>query len=248
MLAHMRPHTGAPDGDDAAAAPVELLCAEADQALQQLQGNNSNTGASPSWTSSSEDSASAPAGTQDEENSSIDSTIEGLFSGVPQDEQSMWLDEQIAEAELLRQLEDSDSPVEATAQLGLPMFPDLAHFDGGASSGSNTNSSGGHSSAPGAGAEAAMNSVGKDGSAKTGSKCIVMSLNSVASMPELDENYITPAGSPRKQAASAPPVLDMRCARSDSLASAGASRPACDPVMRSLPCNSSGELSLTYSP
>jgi len=55
VQAHTPPHMGASDGDDAA-APVELLCAEADHALQQLQGNDS----SASWTSSSEDTSNAP--------------------------------------------------------------------------------------------------------------------------------------------------------------------------------------------
>ena len=65
-------------------------------------------------------------------------------------------------------------------------------------------------------------------------------------MPELDENYRTPAGSPRKQAASAPPMLDVRFARSDSLSSA-ASHPSLDPRKHSA-CRSSGELRPIKSP
>ena len=218
----MQPHMRAPDGDDAAVAPVEMLCAEADRALQQLQGNVSN-GSSSSWTTSSDDSA--PGG--DRDNSSTDSSM--VLGVSAADEASMWVDEQIAEAELLQHLEDSDSPVEATAQLSLPMFPELAPLDG---------------------QPAALNtqrSEGADGTLSKGSAAreaacadVGLSLHSAASAPELDEkDFVTPAGSPRKQAASAPPMLDMRFARSDSLASA-ASHPSCDLRKLSAECQSSG--------
>ena len=222
MQAHMRPHLRAPDGDDAAVAPVELLCAEANQVLQQLQGNVSND-SSPSWTTSSDDSA--PGG--DEDNSSIDSSM--VLGVSTADEASMWVDEQIAEAELLQQLEDSDSPVEATAQLSLPMFPDLAPLNGQPAAPNTQRSKGAYAqpSKESAASEAAGASVGLD-------------LHSAASVPELDEkDFVTPAGSPRKQAASAPPVLDLRFARSDSLASA-ASHPSCDSRKPSAACQSSG--------
>ena len=238
VQAHMRPHMGAPNGDDAAVAPVELLCAEADHALQQLQGNN----ASSSWTSSSEDTPSlSQAQYGEDDNSSISSSGGAPISANP-DEQSMWVDEQIAEAEFLQQLEDSDSPVEATAQLSLPMFPDLADLDVPTNDQQRL-----HSSNPAE--KDSRESGGKEevaGKAEgpTSSRAAQgLVLNSAASMPELEEDFVTPAGSPRKQAASAPPVLDLRFTRSDSLASA-ASFPALDSKKYSA-CRSSGGLRLT---
>ena len=238
---HMRPHMGAPDGEvEAAVAPVELLCAEADQALQQLQGYGS---AAPSWTSSSEDSAGS-AQERGDAKSSLNSGRRIL--GAPLDEQSMWVDEQIAEAELLRQLEDSDSPVEPIAQLSLPMFPDLAHLDGRPDAAQHNVSSTLPDSRSGskeedASREAMSGTVGCLGSPWAAVGGAHGSLSSAASMPDLEENFVTPVGSPRKQAASAPPVLDLRFARSDSLVSA-ASQPACHPNKHSLPCSGSGGL------
>ena len=239
MQGHMRPHMGAPDGEvEAAVAPVELLCAEADQALQQLRGYGS---AAPCWTSSSEDSAGS-AQERGDAKSSLSSGRRDL--GAPLDEQSMWVDEQIAEAELLRQLEDSDSPVEATAQLSLPMFPDLAHLESRPDAAQHNVSSTLPDSRPGskeedAGREAMSGTVGCLGSPWAAAGGPHGSLSSAASMPDLEENFVTPVGSPRKQAASAPPVLDLRFARSNSLVSA-ASQPACHPNKHSLPCSSSG--------
>lgn len=235
----MRPHMGAPDGDDAAVAPVELLCAEADHALQQLQGSI----ASSSWTSSSsEDTPSLPpAHDGEDENSS--SSIAGVVPSKRPDEQSMWVDEQIAEAEFLQQLEDSDSPVEATAQLSLPMFPDLAGPEAPSEDQLRPDNSGGGKSEgreSKANREIAGEAVGH-ASSKAAQGLV---LNSAASMPELDENFVTPAGSPRKQAASAPPMMDLRFARSDSLSSA-ASHPALDYKKHSA-CRITGGLHLNH--
>ena len=157
----------------------------------------------------------------------------------------MWVDEQIAEAELLRQLEDSDSPVEATAQLGLPMFPDLAHLEGRPDTAQHDASSPppdsrSDSKEGNACREVRPGTVGCLGSPWGAMGCAQGSLSSAASMPELEENFVTPVGSPRKQAASAPPVLDLRFARSDSLVSA-ASQPCCRPGKHTFPCSSSGE-------
>ena len=243
LQGHMHPHVWAHDGEAVAAvAPVELLCAEADQALQQLQGYDSS---GPSWTSSSEDSAGS-AQERGDAKSSLSSGRRIL--GEPLDEQSMWVDEQIAEAELLRQLEDSDSPVEPTAQLSLPMFPDLAHLDGRPDAAQHSVSStlpdsqSGHKKVD-ASREAMLGTVGCLGSPRAAAGSTQGSLSSAASMPDLEENFVTPVGSPRKQAASAPPVLDLRFARSDSLVSA-ASQPSSRPGKQSLPCNSSGRLLL----
>ena len=241
VQAHMRPHMGAPDGADAAVAPVELLCAEADHALQQLQGNNPSS----SWTSSSsEDTPSLPpAQDGEDENSSISSSKAGMVTSTGPDEQSMWVDEQIAEAEFLQQLEDSDSPVEATAQLSLPMFPDLAGPEAPSEDQLPPDNSGDRDSKSRESkehGETAGKAVGH-----TSSKAAQgLVLNSAASMPELDENFVTPAGSPRKQAASAPPVLDLRFARSDSLSSA-ASHPVLDHKKHPA-CRGSGGLRLTH--
>ena len=231
----MRPHMDAPDGDDKAVAPVELLCAEADHALQQLQGNN----ASSSWTSSSEDTPSLPQAQGGEDDSSSISSSGGEPTRANPDEQSMWVDEQIAEAEFLQQLEDSDSPVEATAQLSLPMFPDLADLELPTDDQQPPNSSDPaeqDSREPGGNKEVAGKAEGPASSRAAHG----LVLNSAASMPELEEDFVTPAGSPRKQAASAPPVLDLRFARSDSLSSAG-SHPSLD-SKRYAACRSSGGL------
>ena len=238
MQAHVRPHIGAPDGDDAAVAPVELLCAEADHALQQLQGNK----ASPSWTSSSsEDTPSLPsAHSGEDENSSMSGSVDMPVSESA-DEQSMWVDEQIAEAEFLQQLEDSDSPVEATAQLSLPMFPDLASAEAPSGDQHLLDNSG---SEKGTSLESSREAAGKAEGHVSSKAAQAPALNSAVSMPELDEDYVTPAGSPRKQAASAPPVLDLRFARSDSLSSA-ASHPCLNPRKHST-CRSSGGLRLTH--
>ena len=228
----MQPHMDAPDGAAAAVAPVELLCAEADHALQQLQGNN----ASPSWTSSSsEDTPSLPsAHNGEDENSSMSGSVDMPVSESA-DEQSMWVDEQIAEAEFLQQLEDSDSPVEATAQLSLPMFPDLASAEAPSGDQRPADSS---DREKGASRESSKEAAGKAEGHASSKAAQGPPLNSAASMPELDEDYVTPAGSPRKQAASAPPVLDLRFARSDSLSSA-ASHPCLNPRKHSA-CRSSG--------
>ena len=238
MQAHMRPHIGAPDGDDAAVAPVELLCAEADHALQQLQGNN----ASPSWTSSSsEDTPSLPsAHTGEDEDSSRSGSVD-MPVDESADEQSMWVDEQIAEAEFLQQLEDSDSPVEATAQLSLPMFPELASPEAPSEEQRPPDSG---DSEKGVSRDSSGEAAGKAEGHASSKAAQGLALNSAASMPELDENFVTPAGSPRKQAASAPPVLDLRFARSDSLSSA-ASHPCLEPRKHSA-CRSSGGLCLTH--
>ena len=237
---------GAPDGEvEAAVAPVELLCAEADQALQQLQGYDSSA---PCWTPSSEDSAGSTQERGDAK-SSLNSMC--CILGEPLDEQSMWVDEQIAEAELLRQLEDSDSPVEATAQLGLPMFPDLAHLNSRPAAAQHSVSSTPPDSRSDSKEEDACREVMPGTVGCLGSPWAAMcsaqgSLSSAASMPELEENFVTPVGSPRKQAASAPPVLYLRFARSDSLVSA-ASQPCCRLGKHSLPCSSSGEQIETVS-
>lgn len=173
----------------------------------------------------------------EDENSSTNST--GVILSGSLDEQSMWVDEQIAEAEFLQQLEDSDSPVEATAQLSLPMFPDLGHLDGRSEGQPATGSTArARSESPDTDSKAA-DTAGKLKSLKAAPR---INLNSAASMPELDENFVTPAGSPRKQAASAPPMLDLRFERSDSLASA-ASKPAHDSKNHSA-CRGAGGLFL----
>ncbi len=176
---------------------------------------------------------------QDGEDENSCTNSPGVILSGSLDEQSMWVDEQIAEAEFLQQLEDSDSPVEATAQLSLPMFPDLGPLDGRSEG------------QPGADSRARARSESPDTDSKAADTAGMfksleavpgINLNSAASMPELDENFVTPAGSPRKQAASAPPVLDLRFERSDSLASA-ASKPAHDSKNHSA-CRGSGGLRL----
>ncbi|BDA50692.1 probable CTD small phosphatase-like protein 2 at N-terminal half [Coccomyxa sp. Obi] len=99
-------------------APVERMAAEANAALSRMSAAAGARGEPPL----------GPAGCDAAhlEPDSPATARPAAAASEAADVESMWASEAIAEADMLSHLEEAGSPVEAVAQLSLPMFPEAA--------------------------------------------------------------------------------------------------------------------------